>query len=1111
MFLIIVDTFWLIPELLTWYISRKFNIDIRIGQIGVFYFKLKDVVIYKNGFTIHIDKISFRSSFLSSEVAKLLSVVVHDVRINKDVRSKRSGQPRPWQPPPSFHNQRIPPTVITFAQFMAVDIHSVTGMFLWTDSPEWLLHMTLTDIHIDGSILHSSRSLLVNITVRSSSAKLLRHAADACLAELSVALAAEATFVAQGPLSLEEVYVGLEHTKAVINDGFYSFVQERHKPEPLSSKPDVAIIVQRLAPIIPKLLTLKLEDALLQDMATLQLFQLKTKFAPAIPPASWPQLAVELKINGFHVSKDTSRLLTLNKLSFDAEVMEKVIIVQFSLKNLLASYDHENVYSWLLTHLHQPQDFQEVEGEEEVSDWEWLQGVELKGKVELLNVTTILRLSQTTVDAVSGFNHLKVVCTCDPSSVNAERHKYTAELLMESAWCRLNSGQDAPPGKSHIWGTPLYLGVTLVNLRRPLTGPARLQGMLDIVRVEWSPPLASFLAHAASCVKDYQCLRNVQQSSRSSTAVNIHIDTTINITNTNAFLIADKKVCIVVRLDKMLVDSRQAKLSITLEGAKIMSISPTKAQYTCLRSEEIKVSRKLRWPERVTSCPCRVCSSSAPGAGPRVVCALGFGTNTRKLHPSRATAQLTLRQYESSCRMPSSLIHRPAHHFRMTSMLVTHSECVKQHFPCFSSNGVNAACGHVKMVRAEWHKQDNMWLVELTEEVDTVWSPNLHLKLLTLFKEMKALRNTLVSPDRETVVSERSSVPESPPRKLQVKVKARLRCNLILSSKHNLTFTTDDIAYLYAKDNCLLETSLLKIAVDGATIFTFENLEVKRLHDSEVVKGERANSDGFLLAWNNTWGVSIKSLKMIFPYEHNFTDAVQKEFISIVKWLRSLYRKQKPTNDVQPLPSDLVIKLKEFVFEMSDDPFEVRLRDNYELLEDEYKEILKRQKMLDAKVADMCKTRRLLPAGKVEELYQNFNKLNSQIYLQRSRQMKQAGTRTRLFAWIMSEVEIIALADPSIHGAENVVKVMTEIDCDTPWPEEGVEFSTLWCRSVTASCVEWKFQLRDFPQPWLDIGQLHMWGRLVGAEQMATRRGQSTVVVVISSSQSCRPEKPGSS
>lgn len=45
--------------------------------------------------------------------------------------------------------------------------------------------------------------------------------------------------------------------------------------------------------------------------------------------------------------------------------------------------------------------------------------------------------------------------------------------------------------------------------------------------------------------------------------------------------------------------------------------------------------------------------------------------------------------------------------------------------------------------------------------------------------------------------------------------------------------------------------------------------------------------------------------------------------------------------------------MTEFVIEMSDDPFEVRLRDNYELLEDEYKESLKRQKMLDIKVCSI--------------------------------------------------------------------------------------------------------------------------------------------------------------
>jgi len=115
--------------------------------------------------------------------------------------------------------------------------------------------------------------------------------------------------------------------------------------------------------------------------------------------------------------------------------------------------------------------------------------------------------------------------------------------------------------------------------------------------------------------------------------------------------------------------------------------------------------------------------------------------------------------------------------------------------------------------------------------------------------------------------------------------------------------------------------------------------------------------------------------------------------------------------------------------EMSDDPFEVKLRDNFELLEDEYKESLKRSKMLEAKVQELCKQHLLIPSGKVEELYSALTKKNAEIYIQRSKQMsKTAPPRTRLFAWLMSGVEIMALADPSMHGADNVVNNMTEID-----------------------------------------------------------------------------------
>lgn len=63
------------------------------------------------------------------------------------------------------------------------------------------------------------------------------------------------------------------------------------------------------------------------------------------------------------------------------------------------------------------------------------------------------------------------------------------------------------------------------------------------------------------------------------------------------------------------------------------------------------------------------------------------------------------------------------------------------------------------------------------------------------------------------------------------------------------------------------------------------------------------------------------------------------------------------------------------------------------------------------------------------------------------------------------------------------------------WPEDGLEFSTLWCRYVSASCSEWRVQLRDFPQPFLDIKSFYIFGRLCGAEQQATKRAKRGVVI----------------
>lgn len=60
---------------------------------------------------------------------------------------------------------------------------------------------------------------------------------------------------------------------------------------------------------------------------------------------------------------------------------------------------------------------------------------------------------------------------------------------------------------------------------------------------------------------------------------------------------------------------------------------------------------------------------------------------------------------------------------------------------------------------------------------------------------------------------------------------------------------------------------------------------------------------------------------------------------------------------------------------------------------------------------------------------------------------------------------------------------------DSPYPSEGLEFLTLWCRMVNVSLSSWMITMRDYPQPWLEVKDMHLWGRLIGAEQEGLKRG----------------------
>lgn len=401
-----------------------------------------------------------------------------------------------------------------------------------------------------------------------------------------------------------------------------------------------------------------------------------------------------------------------------------------------------------------------------------------------------------------------------------------------------------------------------------------------------------------------------------------------------------------------------------------------------------------------------------------------------------------------------------------------------------------------KTVRIEHSSEDNTFFIMFKTNIEASWNPNSHMHLFTLNNEIKELQKNVKEILSIETVQEKTKNKFNLP-KIVFVVKEEFTFQIGISSRHSMSGKISNIAISTVKTP---EFSIknVQIAIDTMKMFVIDDIKVNALDELKVLTEERRNYENFRLPSNKVWLIKIGSFKGIFPYDHDFSSAVKDEFISIYKWLKILHNYKKSAfTESSPLPRDLVIQINEFLLEMSDDPFEVKLRDNYVLLLDEYTESLKRKKTLDQKIAELRSQRLLLPAGYVEELNEKLITKNSEIYIDRSKKMYETPPRTRLFAWIMERLDLYFMADPSIHGYNNVTRNMQNIDEESPWPEETPEFVTLWCRAINWSSKDWQFLLRDYPQPMFHVTNAHMFGILCGAEALAPKRARRDVVVEI--------------
>ncbi|XP_015524843.1 protein KIAA0100 [Neodiprion lecontei] len=961
---------WVIPRLLAWLVKRRYKIHLRVGHISLPYFILRDVTVTKNGFTVQIEEITVRSSLFSSDVAKLLAVVMRDVRINKDVPVQPSYPKKDYNKPLDFRNKKIPPIIITFVQFMAVHVENLSLLALGNG---WLANGSAESLSLDGSVVHGTRTLLASAAVAGGAMKLLRHASDACLAQISFAGNIEATLKAQGELSVEKLYIGVTQTEGSGGAGLLQFFKDRKTltPTEQSSKAldrFTGPLLARLAPMIPKNLTVKMGSSSViagrEDGGRVGLegmmkgLHVNARFQPA-----GPQLYLAVKLDGLSI-RGKQPVLTLQTLSIDSRLEEDVLRIATQLHNLSVTFDYADWDTVLLSSSYDMSKPDVDLTSNKNFSWPGIRAI-----TDLYGGNLFIKLPDSQ-EASCGLSHVKLSL----DRIADKTMGWNTELSVESLRWTLDSEDEGAPGTSHRWGSPLYVGVFLATTR-----PNAVGVFLDELRAEWSPKLARFLEQSFK----YYNQRRTLMHRQSNIPKQDEIQFNLKMRNCNLFFIAENELSVMVRMDSSSLEHNSDHFIAVAEGVCAITLDKDKP-ILCERAQAL----------------------SSPF--------------------------LALRKCKGA----------------------------------ITNGSINLSLDGSSLA----------------------WSPNLHLRLLQLWHEAADFRMIAFTKQGETLTTDSVKTKRS----MDLLATGGITLSIVISPRHFLELSLDELRWTAGE----WRFNYLRAALDRADILTVEGVELIRISESEEVRLERANNEGFDLDWNTTWGLYIESCKACFPYEHQYTNAIQNELMSIRKWLDQIHARESMAE--KQLPNDLVIKIKEWLFEVRDDPFEVRLRDNYELLEDEYKESLKRQAMLDSKVQELCRAHLLLPQGKVDELYASLNKKNAEIYVQRWKQMQRAGpVRTRLCAWTMQDLEIIILADPTIHGTEKAVKALREMDPESPWPEDGLEFSTLWVRGVSVKCTEWKLQLRDFPQPLLLVEGLSIWGRLAGAEALAPPRARRTVRIEV--------------
>ncbi|CAF0826292.1 unnamed protein product [Rotaria sp. Silwood1] len=408
----------------------------------------------------------------------------------------------------------------------------------------------------------------------------------------------------------------------------------------------------------------------------------------------------------------------------------------------------------------------------------------------------------------------------------------------------------------------------------------------------------------------------------------------------------------------------------------------------------------------------------------------------------------------------------------------------------------------VRRISIQHHPNNYTIKISVPHDLTFVLSTKLYLFLYRYISSLK------FNNDKTTIVSNNddNNKNQTIANDIEFKVDKCAHIHLQLSTDSRILLELHQFSSRFVRNSLIdnetqmqLKCSQLTVDWQQQCLFVVHDISFIRLIQSEILTTERIllqKTIGSLdMLHNRASLLQINSFSIHFPFDSTFNEVIEK-FINIRKWLKRLHKtngdmsstflSQVPKHTISnEVWTDLSIKINEFELTIIDDLFEVKLFQNYCLMADEYHERELREQELQHRIDGHEKISQ--PLNNINELKKALMEANSRVYIKRCQKTNYDENNQRikrnLIRWHLRQVDLIALADQSWTGKENILNIIHRIDYDSPRiPIDTSDLCTIWCRYVILKCDDWSIHFRDFRQPLWQMQQFHLWGHICAAE-----------------------------